>query len=183
MAYNFSEFKTRAQDVEEWLKKELASIHTGRATPALLDKVTVEAYGARSPLAHVASINVEDPRTLRITPFDKSQIKDIEAAVNRADLGVSASADSDGLRVFFPELTSERRDSFIRVVRDRLEDARISLRKAREETWDDIQTQEKEGTLTEDEKFRGKEDLQKLVDETNKSLETIADKKETDIKS
>ncbi len=183
MPYNFSAFKTSATEVEEWLAKELASIHTGRATPALLDNVKVNAYGAKSPLVHVASVSIEDPRTLRVAPYDKSQIKDIEQAINAADLGVSVAADDAGLRVFFPELTSERRDAFVKVVKERLEDARISLRRHREEAWDDIQKKEKDGELTEDEKFSSKEELQKMVDEINKELEEMAKKKEEDILS
>ncbi|NIT70706.1 ribosome-recycling factor, partial [candidate division KSB1 bacterium] len=107
----------------------------------------------------------------------------IEQAINAADLGVSVAADDAGLRVFFPELTSERRDAFVKVVKERLEDARISLRRHREEAWDDIQKKEKDGELTEDEKFSSKEELQKMVDEINKELEEVAKKKEGEISS
>lgn len=183
MAYDFSHIKTRLEEVENWLQKELASIHTGRAAPSLLDKVTVEAYGAKSPLQHLASIGIEDPRTLRVTPYDKSQNKEIEKAIERADMGVSVSVDDAGLRVFFPELTAERRDTFAKVVKERLEDAHISVKREREETWSDIQKKEKDGELSEDEKHRYKDELQKMVDDTNARLKEMAEKKEEEIRS
>jgi ribosome recycling factor len=183
MAYNFSHFKTQLAGVETWLQGELASIHTGRATPALLDGVKIVAYGSLSPIMHVASIVGEDPRTLRVSPWDKSHTKEIEKAVNEANLGVSASADGEGVRVFFPELTAERRTMFAKIARERLEDARISVRKEREECWNDIQAKEKDGSISEDDKFRSKEELQKMVDETNKKLETMTERKEKEITS
>jgi len=183
MAYDFSAIKQRLDEIADWLSGELSSIHTGRATPALLDKVTIEAYGARSPLSHVASIGVEDPRTLLVTPWDKGQIKDIEHSINNANLGVSVSVGDAGIRVFFPELTSERRQSFIKIAHERLEDARISVRKTREEAWSEIQDKEKTGEISEDDKFRSKDELQKLVDETNKKLEEATERKEKDIMS
>lgn len=183
MPYNFSPFKTRISEIEKWLQDELASIHTGRATPALLDGITIEAYGSRSAIAHVASVSTEDARTLRVTPWDKSHVKEIESAINAANLGVSASSDAAGIRVFFPELTSERRDMFAKIARERLEDARVSVRKEREETWNDIQKQEKEGSISEDDKFRHKEELQKFVDEANKKLEEMTERKEKEIKA
>lgn len=183
MVYDFSIFKKRIQGVESWLSGEFSSIHTGRAMPALLDGVMVDSYGAKTSVSHIASINTENPRTLRVAPWDKTQIKAIEKAINDANLGVSVAVDGAGLRVFFPELTGERRQSFMKVAKGKLEDARISVRKEREEVWSDIQEKEKEGALSEDEKFRLKEELQSIVDETNKLLEAMAEKKEKEIMS
>lgn len=182
MIYNFDKFKKQTKEVEDWLSKELSAIHTGRATPALLDGITIDNYGSRSPVSHVAGITTEDARALRVVPWDKSHIKDIEKAINSADLSVSVSSDGGGIRVFFPELTSERRTTLIKIVRDRLEDSRVSLRKHREEVWEDIQEKEKRGELTEDDKFRLKDELQKLVDATNNILENATSKKEIEIK-
>ncbi len=183
MPYDFNQFKKRVIGVEEWLGNEFSGIRTGRATAVLLDSVLVDSYGARTALKHVANISVEDAKTLRITPWDNSLVKGIETAIAASNLGVSTVPDSAGVRVIFPDLTSERRAQLVKLVGQKLEDARVSLRKEREEVWNDIQTKEKEGDLTEDEKFKYKEDLQKLVDEANKKLEAMAEKKEAEIAS
>jgi ribosome recycling factor len=183
MAYNFSPLKDRIKEVQEWLSKEFTSIRTGRATPALLDSVQVESYGARMPISQVGSISVEDPRTLRISPWDVSQVKEIEKAIIAANLGVSVSVDDKGARVFFPELTSERRTILMKLAKERLEDARVSLRKERDQVWNEIQAKEKEGGMGEDEKFRYKDEMQKYIDEANKKLEELFEKKEKEITS
>lgn len=183
MDYSFDTFKKEITEVEDWLKKELSSIHTGRATPSLLDGISIDSYGAKTSVAHVAAITTEDARTLRIAPWDKSHIQEIEKAVNNANLGVSVSSDEMGLRVFFPELTTERRASLVKIVKERLENAKISLRKHREKTWEDIQEKEKKSELTEDDKFRLKDELQKLVDEANNLLGENAERKEKEVMS
>lgn len=181
MTYNFSPFKTKTAEIEKWLAKEFSGIHTGRATPSILDAVMVESYGSRTSISHVASITVEDARTLRVSPWDKAQTKGIEKAVNEANLGVSASADDQGLRIFFPELTTERRTSLAKVIKQKLEDARVSLRAEREKVWSDIQEKERNGEIPEDDKFRFKEELQKFVDESHKKLDALAERKEKEI--
>lgn len=181
MAYNFSNVKARMKEVDEWFRKESSLLRTGRATTAILDSISVEAYGARTPVAHVASITMEDARTLRIAPWDKSQVKAIELAIQKADLGLSTSSDDQGIRVIFPELTSERRGQIVKLLKERLEEARISVRKEREEVLTQFKKDEKEGTMSEDEHFRAKEELQKIVDETNRGLEEVAAKKESEI--
>ena len=181
MAYNFSSFKAKAGDAEKWLAHELSSIRSGMASPALLDGIEVESYGARTPLFHVANIGIEDARTLKVTPWDKLQIKDIEKAIAAANLGISTSPSSDGVRVIFPALTEERRKFFIKVVKEKMEEARVAVRVEREKVWTDIQDKERKGEIPEDDKFRGKDELQKMVDEVNKKLEDIAGRKEKEI--
>ncbi len=183
MPYDFSVFKNRVGEVEAWLAEEFSGIRTGRATAALLDGVLVDSYGAKTALKHVANISVEDAKTLRITPWDHTLVKGIETAIAAANIGVSTVPDSNGVRVIFPDLTSERRAQLVKLVGQKLEDARVSLRKEREEVWSDIQKKEKDGQLTEDEKFKYKDDLQKIVDEGNKKLEAMAEKKEVEIAS
>lgn len=183
MMYQFNDLKQNLEKVREWLSNELAGIRTGRATVALLDSVKIEAYGSQLPLNQVAGVSAEDPKTLRVSPYDVGQIKAIEKAIDEADLGVSISTDEKGLRVIFPELTSERRELLIKQVGKKLEEARISIRKEREDVWNDIQKKEKEGEMTEDEKFKSKEEMQKIVDDFQKELEQIATNKETEIKS
>lgn len=183
MAYNFNDLKKKVKETGEWLSKEYGGIRTGRATPILLDTVYAEAYGSKMPVNQLASVSVEDARTLRISPWDTSVSKDIEKGIMLADLGVSVSIDDSGLRVIFPDLTSERRTQLTKIAKQKLEDARITLRGAREETWSDIQKKEKDGEMSEDDKFRAKEDMQKIIDEGNRSLEEIFDKKEKEISS
>jgi ribosome recycling factor len=183
MAYNFSTFKTRSKEIEEWLAKEFSSLRTGKASPMILDSVMVEAYGAKTPLKHVAAISIEDAKTLKVTPWDSSQLKGIESAIGQANLGVSTSPDSSGVRVIFPDLTTERRSQLIKVMKDKLEDARVSIRKEREKTWNEIQEDERTGKISEDEKFKAKDELQKLVDDTNGKLEEMSDRKEKEIQN
>lgn len=181
MAYDFSKLKTKVKDTEEWLKKELGGIRTGRANMAVLDVVSVEAYGSYMPINQLANVSVEDPRTIRISPWDMSVVKAIEKAITTSNLGLSASVDDKGIRMFFPELTGERREMLVKVAKEKLEEARISLRKEREAVWDDIQKKEKEGLMSEDERFRGKEEMQKFIDEGNSKLDEQFAKKEQEI--
>lgn len=181
MAYNFAGLKASIKEGEEFLKHELSSVRTGMASPVFLDGVSVEVYGSRMPLNQVASITIEDPRTIRVAPWDVSAIKAIEKAITVADLGVSAAADEKGVRVFFPELTGERRTEMGKKVKEKLEAARIKLRGAREKVWDDIQKKEKDGDMSEDEKFRAKDEMEKLVQEANKAFDTLAEKKEKEL--
>ena len=183
MAYNFSAFKTRTQEIEEWLKKELSLLRTGRATAAILDSITVESYGTQSPIAHVGSVTMEDARTLRIAPWDKSQVKAIESAISKANLGLSVMTDDNGVRVVFPELTGERRAQIVKLLKDKLEDARISLRKEREDLLSKFKQMEKDGELSEDEHFKAKAELQKIIDEANRKFEELAERKEKEIQS
>lgn len=175
MAYNTTQFKTDLKKIEEWLSKEYASVHTGKATPMVLDSIMVESYGSRMPIKNVAGITIEDPKTLRIAPWDKNQIKDIESAIQEANLGLSVVSDSDGVRAIFPMLTTENRTKLAKILKEKLEDGRISVRKARGEEMEMI------SDLPEDEMKRAKDDIQKCVDEANNNLEAIFAKKETDI--
>jgi len=129
----------------------------------------------------VASISIEDPKTLRIAPWDKSQIKEVEKAIVASNLGLSTAVDDSGVRVIFPQLTTETRQKLIKVLKEKLEEARITVRQERERVWEEVQKLEKEGKLTEDEKFRAKDDLQKIIDETNKNLEAVFTKKEREV--
>jgi len=181
MAYVFGMFDARAEEAAVWLIKEFSGIRTGRAAPALLDGVQVELYGARVPLPRAASVAVADARTLRVLPYDAGAVKAIEKAITDANLGVSVAGDERGARVVFPELTSERRAQLLRLAKARLEDARVSLRQARDEAVRDIEQKEKVGGLTKDEKFRAKEALQKRMDGANERLEDLFEKKEKEI--
>ena len=181
MAYDFKNLRSRIEEIQEWLKGEYMAIQTGRATPAILDNVRVESYGAKVPLNQVASVTSEGPRALRVSVWDRSQIEGVEKAINSANLGVSASSDEQGVRVFFPELTAEKRTALSKMVGSKHEEARVSLRQARDEVWSDIQKQEKEGEISEDEKFRLKDEMEKTIGEANKELDEMTQRKEKDI--
>jgi ribosome recycling factor len=181
MAYDFSHLKQKAGDIQKHLKEEFSGIRTGRATTTLLDNVMVDSYGTKAPINQVAGINMEDARTLRITPYDAGQITDIEKAITNSNLGVSTSVDEKGMRIFFPELTSEVRETLNKLVKEKLEAARVSMRGERDNTWNDIQQKEKDKEISEDEKFGLKEDMQKIIDEENGKLDAMAAKKESEI--
>lgn len=181
--YDFKVLQQKIEEGQEWLRKEYQGLRTGRATPTLIDGILVESYGSRVPLNQTANVGVEDARTLRISPWDVSQLKEIEKAITNANLGVGVSSDEKGVRVSFPELTSERRTSLIKIAKERLEDARQSLRGTREEIWSDIQTKEKESEISEDDKFRLKDELQKHIDAGNTALEELFKKKEAEIQN
>lgn len=181
MAYDFSKLSAHIKETEEWLQRELAGIRTGRATSALLDSVKAEAYGSRSPIHGLASVTVEDARTIRIVPWDKTVSKPIEKAINDADLGVSVSVDEVGLRVIFPELTAERRTLLAKLAGERLEQARVTLRGHRADALKELDASEKEGGMGQDELKRLKEEAQKHVDKGMEALEALAKKKQEDI--
>lgn len=181
MAYDFKPFEKRIAEITDRLTKELGSVRTGRAAPAILDAVQVESYGTRMALNQVASMSVEDARTLRVVPWDMSLAKDIEKAITVANLGLSVGVDEKGVRIFFPELTAERRTSLVKLAKEKVEEARTLLRLARDEVWSDIQKQEREGAMSEDDKFRSKDDMQKKVDAANKSFDGLFTRKETEL--
>jgi ribosome recycling factor len=181
MAYDFSGFKKTTDNNLEWLKKEYSAIRTGRAAPAILDGVQVNAYGSKVPINQVATISIEGPKSIRISPWDKGVAKDIDSAIRESNLGVSVTLDDQGLRVIFPELTSDRRSMLIKLAKEKLEEARVTIRGEREKVHGDIDRKEKAGEISEDDKFRYRSELQKLVDETNKKLEELFDKKEKEI--
>lgn len=178
MNYNFTPFKDAVKKTEEWLGKEYASLHTGQATPMVLDSIMVDSYGTKQPLRNVASISIEDPKTLRVTPWDKEHVKEIEKEIQKSDLGLSVAVDQTGLRVIFPPLTQENREKLAKLTKAKLEDARVSIRKEREDVLREIDRMSREGGMSEDEKNRGKTELQEIVDAANKKLEEIFKAKE-----
>jgi ribosome recycling factor len=183
MSYDFKTFEQKLKDIEGWLIKEYSTLRTGRASVTILDRVLVEVYGVKTPLNQVANIGSEDPKTLRISPWDSSQISAIEKAIALADLGVSTVSDGKGVRVIFPELTSERRENLVRQAGKKLEEAKVSIRTARDEVKNEINAAEKEGGMGKDEKFAYLEQMQKIVEIYQTNLEKLLVEKEKEIKS
>ncbi|MBU2081846.1 ribosome recycling factor [Patescibacteria group bacterium] len=173
---NLEKLKTKLKSVEEMLKIELSALRIGRATPALVENIIVDYYGAKTPLKQLASISAPELRLLVIEPWDKNAISSIEKAVYTSDLGLNPIVDKNVIRINIPQLTEERRNSLIKIIGVKLEEVKIRCRATRDEAMKEI------GDLTEDEKFKMKESIQKLVDETNKNLESLAKSKEREIK-
>ena len=181
MVYNFSQFKQKSAEVLEWLSREFSGIRTGRANPAILDGVLVEAYGSQMPINQVATVATEDARMIRISPWDGALTKAVEKAIVNSGLGLSATIDGNGLRVIFPELTADRRVALLKIAKQKLEYAKTTLRGEREKVIRDLDAKESSSEISKDDKFRFKTDLQKMVDETGQKLTEIFDKKEKEI--
>lgn len=180
-SFDFSPLDTQIKETEEWLVRELSTVRTGRATPAILDTIKPEIYGSRTPINQVAAVTIEDARTLRIVPWDKSVTKVIEKAIQDADLGVGVGSDDQGLRVSFPELTAERRTMLLKVANEKLEQARITLRGHRADAIKALDAAEKEGGMSKDELGRFKDEVQKRIDAGNEALSALGKKKEAEI--
>ncbi|OYV27901.1 MAG: ribosome recycling factor, partial [Parcubacteria group bacterium 20-58-5] len=161
--------------------RELAGVRTGRATPTLLDGVKPEAYGIRTALKELANISVEDARTLRVIPWDKGLLKAIEKGITDANLGVGVSTDDQGLRISFPELTSERRTQLSKIAGDKTEQAKVTLRAHRTDALKALEAAEKAGGMGEDEVKRLKGEIQKLIDAGNEALLKTLERKEEEI--
>ncbi len=181
--YNLQQLKNKIKETETWFDKELSGVRTGRANPSVLDSIRVDSYGALVALNQVGSVAVEDARSIRISPWDQSQVKAIEKAIVAANLGVSLATDEKGVRVIFPELTGERRKEIVKVAKEKMEQARMTIRKERDQAIQDIEKKEKAKEMGEDDKFRLKTEVQKLIDEANKKLEAAMAKKEKEILS
>ena len=181
IAMTHDELQKRLDEVVAWLGEQYAGIRTSQATPALLDSIRVESYGAQVPIQQVGNISVEDARTLRISVWDTGMIAAVEKAIIDSGLGASVATDSAGLRVIFPELTSERREQIHKLAKAKLEEARVSVRTARDEAIKHIEGAQRSGELSEDEKFAEKGRIQKAVDAANKKLEELFRTKEAEI--
>jgi len=183
MARDFSNLTKGIEETKTWLMGELSGVRTGRASPTLLDSIRPEAYGTRTPLSQVASVSIEDARTLRVIPWDKTLTKTIEKAIAEANLGLGTAVDDMGLRVMFPELTSERRTMLTKLAGEKLEAAKVRMRNARTDAIKELDTDEKEGGIGKDEVARYKEEIQKMIDAGQAALEAMAKKKGEEIAS
>ncbi len=181
MSYSFTKALEEKLKTEEWLQAEFRAIQTGRATPQVLDLVHIDMYGTRTKIAHTGSVHIEDPKTLRVVPYDKGILGEMEKAINDANLGLSISSDADGLRVHFPALTTESRQKLVKILKERLEEARIKIRGLREEINKDIDARAKESEYGEDERIKYREEMQKITDTANAELESLFQKKEHEV--
>jgi ribosome recycling factor len=176
-----SESKPKMEKAIERFQEEIGKLRTGRASSAIVENLMVEYYGSKSPLKQIASINVPEPRLIVISPWSKDNLVDIEKAINESGLGLNPTNDGQVLRIATPPLNEERRTELTKVLGKYAEDARVLVRQAREEAWDEIQNLVRSGEMAEDDKFKGKDNLQKIVDEYNGKIEEIREKKEKEI--
>ncbi len=173
--------ETRMHGAIQSLVDDLNGIRTGRASPALVEKLPVEYYGTPTPLQNLASISVPEPRTLTIKPFDAGSLKDIEKAIRVSELGLNPNSDGKVIHLNLPPLTEDRRRDLVKHMNHRLEEARISFRNVRRDLHNDIREYEKEKLITEDDLKRGEEDLQKLTDKYVEEIAALGQKKEKEI--
>ncbi|MCX6007250.1 MAG: ribosome recycling factor [Chloroflexi bacterium] len=165
----------------EALIKELASIRTGRASPALVEHIKVDYHGVLTPLIQLASISVPEPKTIAIHPWDRTIINNIDKAILKSDLGLNPINDGNNIRISIPLLTEERRKDLIKVIHKRLEESRITIRNMRRESNDELKTSEKNKEISQDQNTRASEQLQKLTDNYIESINKIGRDKESEI--
>ena len=173
--------KANMQKSAEALQRELGGIRAGRANAGLLNRIEVEYYGVMTPLNQMAAITIPEPRVLMVTPYDKSILKDIEAAINMSDLGINPANDGSTIRLVIPQLTGERRQELAKEVGKYEEEAKIATRNVRRDALDKLKKQEKAGEITEDDLHRFEKDIQKVIDDAAKNIEQIAREKEKEI--
>ncbi|MDP3986426.1 MAG: ribosome recycling factor [Candidatus Veblenbacteria bacterium] len=181
MNQHVEQVQAKFAKVVEHLRSELSGIRSGRATPALVEHVKVEAYDTLTPLIELASITAPEPRLLVVSPWDKSVIKEVEKALQAANLGVSPVVDGAIVRLNFPPLTEERRREYSKLMNAKLEEGRVAVRNVREEALKKLKEQKTAGELGEDDFFAAQKDLQKLVDEQNETIKQIGTDKEKEI--
>lgn len=167
----------------EAFQRELGSIRAGVANASILDRVSVEYYGAPTPLNQLASITIPEPRMLMISPYDKGSLKDIEKGILMSDVGITPNNDGDVIRLTIPALTKERREDLVKVVGKEQENAKISVRNIRRDAIDDCKKMEKNNELTEDDVKRYEKDIQKLTDNATDEIDRLAKVKEEEIRN
>ncbi|EKB56392.1 MULTISPECIES: ribosome recycling factor [Facklamia] len=175
--------KARMDKSIEAFQRELGSIRAGVANASILDRVSVEYYGAPTPLNQLASITIPEPRMLMISPYDKGSLKDIEKGILMSDVGITPNNDGDVIRLTIPALTKERREDLVKVVGKEQENAKISVRNIRRDAIDDCKKMEKNNELTEDDVKRYEKDIQKLTDNATDEIDRLAKVKEEEIRN
>jgi ribosome recycling factor len=167
--------------IVEHFKTELAGLRTGRANAALVENIVADFYGTPTPLMHMAQITIPEPRMIAIQPYDKGSLKDIEKAIQASNIGINPVNDGTNIRLTVPQMTEDRRKELVKVVSQLGEKSRVSVRNVREEIWKEIQTLEKDGKISEDDKIAGKNDLQEVIDKVNDDIKKLADAKEKEV--
>lgn len=165
----------------QYLDRELAKIHTGRASAAIVEDLVVDCFDQKFPLKQLAMISVPEARQIVVQPWDKSYFEPIQKAIAASQLGLQAVPEGAILRIAMPDLTGEYRQNLVKVIAKTQEDARQTMRRARDEAWSQIQKLEREGEVREDDKFRAKDELQKMIDNYGKKIDEAGERKKKEI--
>lgn len=175
------DLKKEFEKIKKKYKEELSNLQTNRASIAMVEDLPVEYFGSKSPLKQVASISLADARTIVISPWNKDNLIDIEKAINGSDINLSPNNDGEVIRLNFPALTEERRKEITKILGKKTEEARIKVRKIREQAIDEVDKEEERGGISKDDKFKIKEEIQKEVDSVNNDIQEIHERKEKSI--
>lgn len=175
------ESRERMRKAVEHARSEFAGVRTGRASPALVERLKIDYYGSEVPLQQLAGFQVPEPRVLVISPYDKGSMKAIEKAISTSDLGINPSNDGSVIRLTFPELTQERRKEFVKIVRHQAEEGRVALRNVRRAARHELETLEKDGDLSSDELERAEKELEKLTHELVAEIDRLLAAKEKEL--
>jgi ribosome recycling factor len=177
----FKDIESKMGKCVEATRSEFAAIRTGRASPALLDRLHVEAYGQSVPLKQVAGVAAPDPRTLVITVWDKSVVGDIRKAIEKSELGLTPNIDGSAIRLSIPPLNEERRKDLVKIIKKKAEDGKVAVRNIRHKSHDDLRAQLKRHDITEDDNKRLQDQLQKLTDRFIKDIDSLVASKEKEV--
>lgn len=177
----FLEFEEELEKATAHLKSEYLTIRAGRANPHVLDRITVDYYGSQTPLAHVSNIMVQDARTIVISPWDQSLVKEINKAIQASDLGVNPSDDGRVVRLSFPMLTEDRRKELVKGAYKIAEETKVACRNARRDALEQLKKLKKDGSISEDDMAGYEKDVQKTLDKEITKIDTLAAEKEKDI--
>lgn len=178
---SYNQAKSHMEDALDAIKREFATVRTGKATPALLDTVRVDAYGGKMPLNQVATVSTPDPTLIVVQPFDRSLVEDIEKGIRSADLGFNPANDGNVIRVPVPPLNQERRQEYVRLLHKMAEEGKVSIRHARHEARDQVKTRMKEHEVGEDEGHRELDKIQDLTDEYIGKIDDLLAHKEEEV--
>ncbi len=176
-----SDAEEKMKKAIEVLRQDYATLRAGRATPALLEKVQVDYYGVPTPINQLANISVPEPRSLVIQPWDKSVLAAVEKAILKSDLGLTPNNDGTNIRLIIPQLTQERRNEMVKVVKKKAEDARVAVRNIRRDANDHLKDLEKKHEISEDDFKRSQEEVQKLTDRSIKEVDKVLENKEQEV--
>lgn len=175
------DLRSKLEKIISDLRSDVSSLRTGRATPALVENLEIEAYGERQPLKALAAIFAPEPRQIVIQPWDRSLLPAIEKAIQASPLGLNPIADKDVIRLSIPTLTEERKRGLVKLLKEKLESARIQVRRTRDEVMKEIDAREKAKEISEDERFRQRQETEKVVGECNRKIEELGGAKEREI--
>jgi ribosome recycling factor len=181
IAETLAETESRMQKTVEFFRKDLSTLRAGRATPALVEKIMVDYYGTPTPINQLATISVPEARLLVIQPWDKTSVGAVEKAISKSDLGIHPQSDGNIIRLAIPQLTEERRSELVRHIRKKAEEERVALRNIRRESNDFLKEAAKEGEVSEDERDRGLEEVQKLTDRHIAEIDKVLSAKEKEL--